>query len=50
MLDLSGKFVFALRGALAAARRRLDLLDVLVPTFAATTPGGIVCNVLFEEL
>ena len=30
MLDLAGTFVFALSGAIAGVRRRLDLFGVLV--------------------
>ncbi|WP_306582671.1 TRIC cation channel family protein, partial [Dokdonella sp.] len=41
LLDLCGTFVFALSGATAAVRRRLDLFGVLVVSFAAATAGGI---------
>ncbi len=44
--DLAGTFVFALSGALAAVRRRLDLFGVLVLAFAAATCGGIVRDLL----
>ena len=46
VLDLCGTFVFALSGALAAARRRLDLFGVLVLSFAAANSGGIVRDLL----
>jgi uncharacterized membrane protein YeiH len=35
MLDLIGTFVFALSGATAAVKRRLDLFGVLVLSFVA---------------
>lgn len=41
LLDLSGTFVFALSGAMAGIRRRLDLFGVLVLSFAASSFGGI---------
>jgi uncharacterized membrane protein YeiH len=40
-LDLVGTFVFALSGAAAGAKRRLDLFGVLVLSFAAGNSGGI---------
>jgi uncharacterized membrane protein YeiH len=46
MLDLLGTFVFALSGAAAAVKGRLDLFGVLVLSFAAGTAGGIVRDVL----
>lgn len=46
VLDLSGTFVFALSGALAGARRKLDLFGVLVLSVAAATAGGIARDVL----
>jgi uncharacterized membrane protein YeiH len=39
--DLAGTFVFALSGAMAAVRHRLDLFGVLVLSFAAGNSGGI---------
>jgi uncharacterized membrane protein YeiH len=45
-LDLAGTFVFALSGAMAAVRRKLDLFGVLVLAFAAANTGGIVRDVL----
>lgn len=44
--DLIGTFVFALSGATAATRRRLDLFGVLVLSFAAGSAGGITRDVL----
>lgn len=46
VLDLAGTFVFALSGAMAAVRRRLDLFGVLVLSFAAATFGGITRDLL----
>lgn len=46
VLDLIGTFVFALSGAAAGAKHRLDLFGVLVLSFAAATSGGIMRDVL----
>jgi uncharacterized membrane protein YeiH len=46
VLDLCGTFVFALSGAMAGVKRRLDLFGVLVLSFAAGTAGGIIRDVL----
>jgi uncharacterized membrane protein YeiH len=46
VLDLAGTFVFALSGALAGVRRRLDLFGVLILSFATANAGGIVRDVL----
>ncbi len=46
VFDLCGTFVFALSGALAAVRRRLDLFGVLVLAIAAANSGGIVRDLL----
>lgn len=46
VLDLGGTFVFALSGALAAVRRRLDIFGVLVLGVAAATAGGVARDVL----
>jgi uncharacterized membrane protein YeiH len=46
VLDLAGTFVFALSGALAGARRELDLFGVLVVSFAAGNSGGITRDLL----
>src|SRR5262249_10199506 len=41
VLDLVGTFVFALSGATAGVKRRLDLFGVLVLSFAAGNAGGV---------
>jgi uncharacterized membrane protein YeiH len=46
VLDLIGTFVFALSGAVAGVRRRLDLFGVLVLSFAAGNAGGITRDLL----
>lgn len=45
-LDLGGTFVFALSGALAGVRRRLDFFGIMVLSFAAANSGGIARDVL----
>jgi uncharacterized membrane protein YeiH len=44
--DLGGTFVFALSGATAAVRHRLDLFGVLVLSFVAGNSGGIARDVM----
>jgi uncharacterized membrane protein YeiH len=46
ILDLVGTFVFALSGATAGVKRRLDLFGVLVLSFAAGNAGGIARDLL----
>jgi uncharacterized membrane protein YeiH len=46
VLDLIGTFVFALSGAVAGVKERLDLFGVLVLSFAAASAGGIMRDVL----
>lgn len=46
VLDLVGTFVFALSGAAAGVKRRLDLFGVLVLSFAAASTGGITRDLL----
>jgi uncharacterized membrane protein YeiH len=46
VLDLVGTFVFALSGATAGVKRRLDLFGVLVLSFAAASAGGIARDLL----
>jgi uncharacterized membrane protein YeiH len=46
VLDLSGTFVFALSGAMAGVKHRLDIFGVLVVSFAAANSGGIMRDVL----
>lgn len=45
-LDLCGTFAFAVSGAMAGVRQRLDLFGVLVLAFAASSFGGIGRDVL----
>jgi uncharacterized membrane protein YeiH len=45
-LDLFGTFVFALSGAMAGVRHRLDVFGVLVLSYAAATAGGITRDLL----
>jgi uncharacterized membrane protein YeiH len=45
-LDLVGTFVFALSGATAGVKKRLDLFGVLVLSFAAGNAGGIARDLL----
>lgn len=44
--DLAGTFVFALSGAAAGVKHRLDLFGVLVLSFASATAGGIARDML----
>ncbi len=44
--DLGGTFVFALSGASAGVKHRLDLFGVLVLSFAAGNSGGIARDVM----
>jgi len=44
--DFLGTFVFALSGAVAGIRHRLDLFGVLVLSFAAAAAGGLARDVL----
>jgi uncharacterized membrane protein YeiH len=46
IIELIGVFVFALAGATAAVRQRLDLFGVLVLSFATATAGGIARDLL----
>ncbi|HJP85704.1 MAG TPA: trimeric intracellular cation channel family protein [Gemmatimonadaceae bacterium] len=46
VLDLCGTFVFALSGAMAGIKHRLDFFGVLVLSFAAANSGGIIRDVL----
>jgi uncharacterized membrane protein YeiH len=45
-LDLGGTFVFALSGAAAGVKHRLDLFGVLVLSFVAANLGGITRDVI----
>jgi len=44
--DLAGTFVFALSGATAGVKHKLDLFGVLVLSFAAGNSGGIARDVM----
>jgi uncharacterized membrane protein YeiH len=46
VIDLIGVFVFALSGATAAVRQRLDFFGVLVLSFATASAGGILRDLL----
>lgn len=46
VLDLTGTFVFALSGAMAGVRKRLDIFGVLVLAFAAGNAGGMTRDLL----
>jgi uncharacterized membrane protein YeiH len=49
-LDLIGTFVFALSGALAGVKQRLDVFGVLVVSFAASSAGGILRDLLIGSI
>src|SRR6516225_7779875 len=46
VFDLAGTFVFALSGAMAGVKRRLDVFGVLVLSFVAANTGGITRDIL----
>lgn len=46
ILDLGGTFAFALSGAMAGIRRRLDIFGILVLSFGTATFGGITRDLL----
>ncbi|HEY6293350.1 MAG TPA: trimeric intracellular cation channel family protein [Terriglobia bacterium] len=48
--DLGGTFVFAISGATAAVKHRLDLFGVLVLSFAAGNSGGIARDVMIGAI
>ena len=48
--DLGGTFVFALSGAVAGVKNRLDLFGVLVLSFAAGNSGGIARDVMIGAI
>jgi uncharacterized membrane protein YeiH len=50
VIDLVGVFVFALAGATAAVRQRLDLFGVLVLSFATASSGGILRDLLIGAI
>jgi uncharacterized membrane protein YeiH len=45
-LDLGGTFVFAISGAMAGVKRRVDVFGALVLSLVAASSGGIVRDVL----
>jgi uncharacterized membrane protein YeiH len=49
LLDLGGVAVFAVSGALAAARKNLDLLGVVVIATATAVGGGTLRDVLLDR-
>jgi uncharacterized membrane protein YeiH len=50
VLDLLGTFVFALSGATAGVRRRLDIFGVLVLSFVAGNFGGITRDLMIGAI
>lgn len=46
VLDLAGTSVFALSGATAGVKRKLDLFGILVLAFVAANTGGIIRDIL----
>jgi uncharacterized membrane protein YeiH len=48
--DLAGTFVFALSGATAGVKNRLDLFGVLVLSFAAGNSGGIARDLMIGAI
>jgi uncharacterized membrane protein YeiH len=46
VVDLLGTYVFAVEGAMAAIRANLDLLGLLVLSFATALGGGVIRDVL----
>lgn len=50
ILDLCGTFAFAVSGASAGVRRNLDIFGVLVLSFAASSCGGIIRDVLIGSV
>jgi uncharacterized membrane protein YeiH len=49
-LDLIGTFVFPLSGAIVGVSQRLDIFGVLVLSFAASSAGGIMRDVLIGSV
>jgi uncharacterized membrane protein YeiH len=49
-IDLIGTFVFALEGAMAAIESKLDLLGLLVLSFATALGGGIIRDLLIGAI
>jgi uncharacterized membrane protein YeiH len=49
-LDVIGTFVFALSGAAAGIKARLDIFGILVLSFAAASSGGIIRDLLIGSV
>jgi uncharacterized membrane protein YeiH len=50
VVDLMGVFVFAVEGAMAGIRAELDLLGVMVVSFATALGGGIIRDLLIGAI
>jgi uncharacterized membrane protein YeiH len=50
VVDLMGAFVFAVEGAMAGIRGQLDLLGLLVVSFATALGGGMIRDVLIGAI
>lgn len=50
VVDLMGVFVFAVEGAMAGIRAELDLLGLLVISFATSLGGGMIRDVLIGAI
>jgi uncharacterized membrane protein YeiH len=50
ILDLIGTLVFAISGATAGVKRRLDVFGILVLAFVAGNVGGITRDVLIGSV
>jgi uncharacterized membrane protein YeiH len=50
VFDLTGTFIFALSGAMAAVKHRLDAFGVLVLCFATGNAGGITRDIMIGAL
>src|SRR5689334_14984103 len=50
VVDLVGMFVFALSGAVAGVKHRMDLFRVLVLSFVACSAGGITRDVFIGTI
>jgi uncharacterized membrane protein YeiH len=50
VVDLLGTYVFAVEGAIAAIRANLDLLGLLVLSFATALGGGVIRDVLIGAM
>lgn len=49
-LDLAGTFVFAISGAMLGVGRKLDFFGVLALSFAASSAGGIIRDLLIGSV